>query len=450
MISLFFFSALCFLTFPSPSAAWVWTFQNTPQQCKNLTITITGSDGIPPYRALIVPVGPTTLPNNTEVRRIMDQPFQGNATTLNFQLNYPANSQFVAVISDSSGFGSGGTSVAAQVTTSSDSSCFDPTKDVQPDFVFSIEPPSQLVQCQPMRIWWDNNTVHSTPNFLGVIPGGQSFPIPEDQITNVQSQGTGFTWIPSLRSGTTLIIVGGDSRGNGTAGSSLGTVSNGPFNNGTCLTNTSPSSTPGSPAGGSYPTSVSGGTGGGASSSNNTGAIVGGVVGGIAFLLCIGIVFFFFRRHKRRRSKIHARPDLFTGDEGDDEPQMSGAGVNAQQNGAARRNELPEYYQPEPFNVPDPLQTARSDDDGGTSEGRPLSGYTLMSRSQTPDLLGLGLGSAGMSSTTSSGGRKGAVRQMRPVNVIQHDDAGPSEHAPLAEDEPETVELPPAYTNIRK
>ena len=301
-----------------------------------------------------------------------------------------------------------------------------------------------------------------------MIPGGQSFSIPEDQITNVQSQGTGFTWIPSLRGGTTLIIVGGDSRGNGTAGSSLGTVSAGPFNNGTCLTSTSPSSTPGSPAGGSYPTSTSWQSGGGyvlskysfkiryrlntlhSSSSNNTGAIVGGVVGGIAFLLCLGILFFFYRRHNRSKSKIHARPNLFTGDEvDDDEPQMSGAGVNPPQNGTARRNELPEYYQPEPFNVPDPLQS-RTDDDGAMSEGRPLSGYTSTSRSQTPDLLGLGFGSAAMSSTASSGGRKGAIRQMRPVNVIQHDDAGPSENSALAEEEPETVELPPAYTNIRK
>jgi hypothetical protein len=108
---------------------------------------------------------------------------------------------------------------------------------------------------------------------------------------------------------------------------------------------------------------------------------------------------------------------------------------------------LPEYYQPEPFNVPDPMHTAHTDDDGVTSDGRPTSGGYTTSRSGTPDLLGLG--SAGMS-TTSSGGRKGPIRQMRPVNVIQHDDAGPSETAPLAEEESETVELPPAYTNIRK
>lgn len=33
--------------------------------------------------------------------------------------------------------------------------------------------------------------------------------------------------------------------------------------------------------------------------------------------------------------------------------------------------------------------------------------------------------------------------QLRPVNIIQHDDAGPDEGS-------ETIELPPAYTNIRR
>jgi hypothetical protein len=105
-----------------------------------------------------------------------------------------------------------------------------------------------------------------TPNFLGVIPGGQSFAIPQSTITDQSAQGlgTGFSWKPSIRGGTTLIIVGGDNRGNGTAGSTLNTVSNGLNNEGGCLNDASPSSTPGSPAGGSYPTSTSGaGTGGG-------------------------------------------------------------------------------------------------------------------------------------------------------------------------------------------
>ena len=95
------------------------------------------------------------------------------------------------------------------------------------------------------------------PNFLGVIPGGQSFAIPEGPITRVQAQGTGFSWVTNVRGGTTLMLVGGDNRGNGTGGSVFSVVSSGIDNNSTCLSQNSPSSTAGNPAG--MPTSVSGG-----------------------------------------------------------------------------------------------------------------------------------------------------------------------------------------------
>ena len=95
-----------------------------------------------------------------------------------------------------------------------------------------------------------------TPNFLGVIPGGQSFAIPESNITDIQSEGTGFSWQPNIRAGTTLILIGGDNRGNGSAGSTTNLVSAGIQNDRSCLSDASPSSTAGNPAGGSYPTSA--------------------------------------------------------------------------------------------------------------------------------------------------------------------------------------------------
>lgn len=98
----------------------------------------------------------------------------------------------------------------------------------------------------------------STPSFQGVIPGGQSFSIPQGQITQVSNEGTGFNWVPSVREGSTLIVVAGDDRGLGTGGSGLYTVSQGIYPNSSCLTTTSPSSTLGSPAGGVYPTNASG------------------------------------------------------------------------------------------------------------------------------------------------------------------------------------------------
>jgi hypothetical protein len=49
--------------------------------------------------------------------------------------------------------------------------------------------------------------------------------------------------------------------------------------------------------------------------------------------------------------------------------------------------------------------------------------------------------------TTTATTRKSA--SSRPVNIIEHDDAGPSED--LSDQvEPETIELPPAYSNIRQ
>ncbi|PPQ72775.1 hypothetical protein CVT24_012801 [Panaeolus cyanescens] len=444
-------------------AGYSWTFKENPRQCSNLTISISGNDGKPPYRVLIIPSGPTPLPNNVEARRILDMPFPGNEAEISFLLPYPENALFVAVVSDSTGFGTGGTSVAAQVTHSDNTTCFDSSKSVSPPFVFSIEPPNQIVQCQSMRIWWNKDNVQGTPNFLGVIPGGESFSIPTGEITDVPAQGRGFSWTPSIRGGTAILLVGGDSRGNGTGGSVPGTVSSGINNDGSCLSDSSPSSTPGSPAGGTYPTSIDGGTTGGGKGGSNVGAIVGGIIGGLALLIVAILLLWFFRRKQKKQRRAKERPDLLTTDDDDDEEgdernrRGRGSGVPTE----PRRNELPEYYQPEPFMVPDP--TLSSDMTGEELESRrPLSGGTssFYTRTGTPDGLGgqsvagsgMGYGWNGQHGGSSAGvsnTRKGGMRPMRPVNIIQHDDAGPSESAP-AEGDVETIELPPAYTAVGK
>lgn len=79
--------------------AYTWSYQGTPTQCSNLTVDISGSDGTPPFRILISPFGPSPLANNVEARNILDIPFQDNQTKVQFQLTYPAGSQFVAVVS---------------------------------------------------------------------------------------------------------------------------------------------------------------------------------------------------------------------------------------------------------------------------------------------------------------------------------------------------------------
>ncbi|KAF4583354.1 hypothetical protein EYR38_002104 [Pleurotus pulmonarius] len=219
---------------------------STPRQCQNLTVSITGEDGQPPYRLLLVPFGPSPLPDNVEVRQIEDIPFGDNDMSLSSQLKYPEP------VSDAAGFGTGGTGIATNVLEDDGSElCFDPSTNVSPSFAFSIDPPNQIVQCTPTRVWWDNTTVQGYVRCVLAAPtdpfkGGESFVIPEGPITSVPSQGTGFSWTPSVRTGTSLVIVGGDNRGVGSGGSLLNIVSAGTVPNDDCLSSNSPSSTPNS------------------------------------------------------------------------------------------------------------------------------------------------------------------------------------------------------------
>ncbi|THG92690.1 hypothetical protein EW026_g8301 [Hermanssonia centrifuga] len=278
---------------PTLSFAFSFNFESTPRQCQTLSISITGS-GQPPYSVLILPFGPSPLANNTEVRKIFQSNFTGDSTSHSFLLSYPESSQFVAVVSDSTGFGSGGTSGAVAVLSSNDSSCYNVNQGVQPDFFYSLVPNS-LTQCAATRIWWDPTAgVQGTPSFQGVIPGGQSFIVPQGSLTTVAEQGLGFNWSPSVRAGTTMVFVASDDRGPGTGGSSTYIVN---FGDNGCLNDQSPSSTAGNPAGGSYPTSTSGaGIGNSDTHHTDVGAIVGGVIGGLVGLVSILLIVLFFIR----------------------------------------------------------------------------------------------------------------------------------------------------------
>lgn len=81
------------------SAAYTWKFASPPQQCSNLTVSLSGSGGVPPYRLLVLPNGPTPLSSGVEVRKILDVPFPDGASSVSFKLKYPAFSQLVAVVS---------------------------------------------------------------------------------------------------------------------------------------------------------------------------------------------------------------------------------------------------------------------------------------------------------------------------------------------------------------
>ncbi len=176
-------SSLTFiLFFPLLANAYTWQFTSQPRQCQTVSLSVQGSGGQPPYSLLIIPTGPSPLPNNTEVRTIENIPFSGSSTTLSFKLNYPENSSFVAVVrsylsrhifsdicsyhltclqvSDKSGFGSGGASTSVTVLRSSDSSCYNASQATQFAWVYSVQPTGGLTQCESVRLWWESSFVN--------------------------------------------------------------------------------------------------------------------------------------------------------------------------------------------------------------------------------------------------------------------------------------------------
>lgn len=123
------------------------------------------------------------------------------------------------------------------------------------------------------------------------------------------------------------------------------------------------------------------------------------------------------------------------------------------------RGELPRFYEPEPFIMPDafsdPDSSSRhslhSTHDGQpprtsmtTASGVPGAGMRAASRLSVTTMSEAG----GPGPASSSGARKTGLppSAFRPVNFIQHDDGG--EVDPNTQ-EAETVELPPAYTDVR-
>lgn len=187
---------------------------------------------------------------------------------------------------------------------------------------------------------------------------------------------------------------------------------------------------------------------------------MGGVIGGIVALAALVLLLFFWRRRRRFHQQQAARTDLFTDDEGPNNATAQAA--NGQ-------------LAPEPYIVPD----AETSEYGGTrvssgvdtaaggagagllsalgSEGRgqdrrysATSTSTSQPTSNSFDMMRPGTPGTSVSNTTGYTRKSAAPPQMRPVNIIQHDDAGiaPQEGDEDAE-EAETVELPPAYTNLK-
>jgi hypothetical protein len=144
------------------------------------------------------------------------------------------------------------------------------------------------------------------------------------------------------------------------------------------------------------------------------------VVGAVILLVSTGLAAFWFARRRLYSALSQRRPVNVLED---DEDENEG-------------HDLPQHYVLEPYLVPDP--TIRGMSEAASTHDLPLSMSTV-----TVDVQRL---QAPMTPTVTTH-KSAAPPQLRPVNIIQHDDAGHSEGL-LGQAKPETIELPPAYANI--
>ena len=172
---------------------------------------------------------------------------------------------------------------------------------------------------------------------------------------------------------------------------------------------------------------------------------MGGVIAGVALIVIGALLLYYLRRRERlkRRQKDRA-VDLLNAEDDEDDHSPPRDATTAAARPTSSQNELPEYYRPEPYLV---SESDTRTDALSLSGGRRTPGYESRRLSGTTTEMS----QFGFDPTTaSSTGRKGAPpRQWRAVNIVQHEDAGPSGPPPADGEEAETIELPPAYTHIR-
>jgi len=186
------------------SNAFTFNFTSPPAQCTNTIVQWSG--GHPPFRLLLIPTGLL----HPEVRVIADFTI-ANGTSFTFPLTYPENSTFVALMSDATGFGAGGTTDIITVAATKDNSCLIKTM-VAPAFYMFISP-SVPQECTPMNISY-SAAAKPPVDIFAVVPKGASSRIETGAPANKS-----FVWIPTLPAGASMMLVAGDTTGAGKGGS---------------------------------------------------------------------------------------------------------------------------------------------------------------------------------------------------------------------------------------
>ncbi|OAX32054.1 hypothetical protein K503DRAFT_805557 [Rhizopogon vinicolor AM-OR11-026] len=275
---------LCITSVPSVVRAFSVTV-GTPTQCDNLVVSWTG--GQAPFQILLTPFASPMRNFSVPASAFSN----GKGSYSITELPFKTGTQFLLVMSDATGFASGGTTTILTVGSPvANNDCV--TGPGVPEFDFST--PLQLSQCAEYE-FTDFGTAVLPATITGLIPGG------EYMVFNVT--GPIYTWIADVVEGTNIAWIMIDSLGNQGGVSPLTTVLS--SSNTSCLNDNSPSSTTSAPSqmsGQSTPQTTSQAPSQTQSPSKptNVGVIAGATVGGVALLIIAGIC---CRRKASRQSR---------------------------------------------------------------------------------------------------------------------------------------------------
>ncbi|KAL1406008.1 hypothetical protein Q8F55_007691 [Vanrija albida] len=224
------------------AAAFVFTVDNTTiNECGPAQFNWTA--GSPPYYITAISEFDVSV-NHT----IPDTAINSNGGgSYQWTLPYNAGNRTLFIMSDSTGFATGGASLLYTVgPRPAGANCQLRNENVP--FTFDMQPGGNaLQQCGAVAFTWTNQAVGPV-TFTGVIPGGQ--------VLQWTAQGGKTSYVVNIRSGTGVLFSAWDSQGNPGGTSDLQSISG---SNSGCINDNSPSSTPN----GWTPTSTTGPTGSG-------------------------------------------------------------------------------------------------------------------------------------------------------------------------------------------
>ncbi|WVR09085.1 hypothetical protein IAU60_006146 [Kwoniella sp. DSM 27419] len=291
----------------SLTSAFSFTFDDNPTQCNGATLSWTG--GQAPYNMTIIPSYdyPYTL-------ALPDVAYNSTSGRGNYKwvVSYPAGTEFVVMMSDGTGTGTGGVSPLYKVTGTQSANC--QLRSTHTDFMFYLNE-TALTQCNPVNMYWDN-TATSPVAIIGAIPGGQVF-----QLVSANSVTRSLVWDTNIAAGTQVILAAFDHGAYGNGGTSaLMTI--GASSDSSCLDDSSPSSTT---AGSPTATGTTSGKVGGVKTVTSvttqtaipkgaaglsTGAIVGIALSAVMVVLAIQVALFWFCCRRHLKALIYHRREM--------------------------------------------------------------------------------------------------------------------------------------------